>query len=54
MRVETLRKEIAIGLQQLAQAEYTDYDEASVKEILEKVRVRGRQRLADHNNQSRA
>ena len=47
IRLETLRQEIAVGIEQIERGEYTEYDEVSLKEILEQVRARGRQRLAE-------
>jgi antitoxin ParD1/3/4 len=42
MRLEELRKEIAIGLEQLERGEYEEFDEA----MLERIKVEGRKRLA--------
>ena len=47
MRLEELRKEIAIGIEQLERGEYTTYDENSLDGLLEEIKTRGRQQLAE-------
>src|ERR1700730_11810333 len=46
--LEALRKEIAIGLEQIERGEYTEYDEVSLTEMYERVRARGRKLTACH------
>ena len=45
IRLEELRREIALGIEQLQRGEYTEYDESSLATMLERVRSLGRQRL---------
>jgi antitoxin ParD1/3/4 len=52
MRLESIRNEIAVGIQEIERGEYTEYDEGSLKEMLEQVRARGRQKLAERANKS--
>jgi antitoxin ParD1/3/4 len=52
IRLEALRKEIAIGIEQIERGEYTEYDEVSLKEMFEQIKARGRQRLAEQGNKS--
>ena len=47
MRFEELRKEIAIGIEQLERGEYTTFDENTLDDLLEEVKTRGRQQLAE-------
>ena len=42
-RLEALRREIAIGLEQLAKGQYTTFD----KSLVEDIKARGRERLAN-------
>ena len=46
MRIEELRKELAIGIEQLERGEYTTFDEDSLNEFFEEIKARGRERLA--------
>lgn len=46
IRLEELRKEIAIGIEELERGEFTEYDEDSLGELFEDVKRRGRERLA--------
>src|SRR5437660_2840589 len=52
IRLEALRKEIAIGIEQIERGEYTEYDEVSLKRLIEQVQARGRHKLAEHGNKS--
>lgn len=42
---ETLKQEIAIGVEQLQTGQYTDYDETSGPNLLLSIKQRGQQRL---------
>jgi antitoxin ParD1/3/4 len=44
-QLEALRKEIRLGLEQLDRGEATDYDDASLQELFERIKRRGRDRL---------
>ena len=45
-RLEELRKEIAIGIEQLDRGEYTEYDENTLGDHFEEIKAEGRRRLA--------
>jgi antitoxin ParD1/3/4 len=45
-RVEDLRREIAVGIEQLARGEYTSYDEGCLADLVERVQATGRAMLA--------
>ena len=42
---ETLKQEIAIGLEQLQAGQYTEYDDSSLPNLLVTIKQRGQQRL---------
>jgi antitoxin ParD1/3/4 len=52
IRLEALRKGIAIGIEQIERGEYTEYDEAGLQGMLQRICATGRQRLAEQGNQS--
>ena len=45
MRLEDLRKEIQIGIDQLERGESTEYTEETLRELFDDVRARGRVKL---------
>jgi antitoxin ParD1/3/4 len=45
-RLDQLRREIAVGLEQLDRGEATTYDDQSLKEHFEQIKAQGRKRLA--------
>lgn len=48
MKIETLRREVAVGIEQLNNGDFTEYDEESLPELFEDVKSRGRsRRLSD-------
>jgi antitoxin ParD1/3/4 len=47
LRLEELRKEIGIGLEQIERGECTVYDENSLKELLMEIRVPAQQKPAE-------
>ena len=49
-QVEALRRDVREGFTAVARGEYTDYDANSVKQLAEKVRERGRARVAKTGN----
>lgn len=51
-RLAELKREIAIGLEQLDRGESTTYDDQSLKDFFEEIKVQGRQRLAERKKQS--
>lgn len=44
-RREALHKDIAIGVEQLKNGEYIEYDEAATSNLLETIKMRGKQKL---------
>ena len=42
---ESLRRDIKAGFDAIERGEYTDYDAAGLKQLVERVKTRGRQRL---------
>lgn len=51
-RLAELKREIAIGLEQLDRGESTTYDDQSLKDFFDEIKVQGRQRLAERKKQS--
>ena len=47
LRLEALRKEVDVGLEQLDRGEYTTHNEASLTELAEQIKTEGRRKLAD-------
>jgi metal-responsive CopG/Arc/MetJ family transcriptional regulator len=43
---EMLRREISVGVEQVKQGAYTEYDDASLSTLLEKIKTNGREKLA--------
>ena len=46
-RLEALRKDIRAGFESVDRGEYTDHDALSVQKLADRVKARGRKRLAD-------
>jgi len=44
-RREALQKDIALGVEQLKNGEYVEYDDASTLNLLETIKMRGKQKL---------
>lgn len=49
LKLETLRREIAIGIKQIENGQYTEYDEESLPAFFEDIKARGRKRLGQSN-----
>jgi prevent-host-death family protein len=49
LKLETLRREIAIGIEQLNSGQYTEYDEESLPAFFEDIKARARKRLEEDN-----
>ena len=49
LKLETLRREITIGIEQLENDQYTEYDEESLPVFFEDIKARGRKRLGQNN-----
>jgi antitoxin ParD1/3/4 len=45
-RLEALRRDIRAGFEAVGRGEFTDYDESEVDELADRVKARGRGRLA--------
>ena len=45
-RLQSLRGDIRAGFEAVDRGEFTDYDESNVQELAERVKTRGRKRLA--------
>jgi antitoxin ParD1/3/4 len=45
-RLEDLRREVRVGLQQLDEGQYTTYDDGSLEELIQEVRTAGREAVA--------
>ncbi len=46
LKQEMLQQEISIGVEQVKQGAYTEYDDESLPTLLEKIKANGRKRLA--------
>jgi hypothetical protein len=46
-RVEALRRDVRAGFEAVERGEFTDYDESNIKELADRVKTRGRKRLAE-------
>ena len=46
-RLQSLRGDIRAGFEAVDRGEFTDHDESNVQELTERVKIRGRKRLAD-------
>jgi hypothetical protein len=42
---EVLQRDIALGAEQLKKGDYTEYDDSSLPNLLESIKIRGKQRL---------
>jgi antitoxin ParD1/3/4 len=51
-RLEALRHDIRAGFDAVERGEFTDYDEGTVKELADRVKARGRKRLADEERKT--
>ncbi|HLO84021.1 MAG TPA: type II toxin-antitoxin system prevent-host-death family antitoxin [Nostocaceae cyanobacterium] len=50
LKLEALKREIAIGIEQIENGQYTEYDEDSIATMFDQIAARGRKRLADNGN----
>jgi hypothetical protein len=48
---EALQHDIALGMEQIENGEYTEYDDSSLPNLLETIQIRGRQRLQQERSQ---
>ena len=46
-RLQSLRRDIRAGFEAVDRGEFTDYDKSNVQKLAERVKARGRKRLAD-------
>ena len=50
LKLEALRRDIAVGIEQLENGQYTEYDEETLSALFEEIKAKGRKRLAQNNN----
>jgi antitoxin ParD1/3/4 len=53
-RLQSLRRDIRAGFEAVDRGEFTDYDEPNVQGLAERVKIRGRKRLADEERMTGA
>ena len=53
-RLQSLRRDIRAGFEAVDRGEFTDYDESNVQGLAERVKIRGRKRLADEERMTGA
>jgi antitoxin ParD1/3/4 len=51
-RVEALRRDIRAGFDAVDKGEFTDYEESSIKDLSDRVKARGRQRLVEEQTKT--
>ncbi|MEO1427636.1 MAG: type II toxin-antitoxin system Phd/YefM family antitoxin [Cyanobacteria bacterium J06633_8] len=45
LKLESLKRDIAVGAEQLKNGEYTEYDDESLPNLLENIKARGKRKL---------
>jgi len=45
LKLESLKRDIALGMEQLENGEYSEYDDNSLPDLLQSIKERGRRRL---------
>ncbi|MFB2974157.1 hypothetical protein ACE1CD_34770 [Aerosakkonema sp. BLCC-F183] len=48
---EALQRDIAIGMEQLKNGEYAEYDDSTLPNLLETIKIRGKQRLEQEKSE---
>lgn len=48
---EALQHDIALGVEQLQNGDYTEYDDSTLPNLLETIKMRGKQRLQEEQSQ---
>ncbi len=51
-RLQSLRRDIRAGFEAVDRGEFTDYDESNVQKLAERVKTRGRKRLANEERKT--
>lgn len=51
-RLQSLRRDIRAGFEAVDRGEFTDYDQSNVQGLAERVKIRGRKRLADEERRT--
>ncbi len=46
-RVEALRRDVLAGFEAVERGKFTDHDASNIKELADRIKARGRKRLAD-------
>ena len=52
LRLDQLRREVDIGLDQLERGEYTEYDATNIHTLVEEVKAEGQKRIAARNGEA--
>ena len=47
--VETLRRDVRIGFDAVERGEFTEYDEGNIKDLSDRIKARGRNRLVEED-----
>ena len=50
LRLESLRRGVRAGFEAVDRGEFSDYDASNIRELAERVKARGRKRLAEEAN----
>lgn len=50
MKLEALRRDVAVGIEQLENGQYDEYDEETLPTLFEDIKARGRESLAQKSN----
>ena len=53
-RLESLRRDIRAGFDAVDRGEFTDYDQSNIQQLANRVKTRGRKRLADEERKTGA
>jgi antitoxin ParD1/3/4 len=53
-RLESLRRDIRVGLEAVDRGEFTDYDQSNIRKLADRTKARGRKRLADEERKTSA
>lgn len=52
-RVEALRRDVRAGFEAVERGEFTEYDASNIKELADRIKARGRKRLAEEELKTR-
>ncbi len=51
-RVEALRRDVRAGFEAVERGEFTEYDATNIKELSDRIKARGRKRLAEEKRKT--